>query len=106
MQEERRYPTMRQRLYALVEGCDAALALPGGIGTLAEISVMWSQLQVGSISSRPLILIGSEWEEMMTTFSSLLGDYILEDDQDWLSFAPDIESAVDLLSLHIYPKNA
>jgi hypothetical protein len=29
VQEEMRYPTLRQRLFALIENCDAAIALPG-----------------------------------------------------------------------------
>ncbi|NJN43948.1 MAG: LOG family protein [Anaerolineae bacterium] len=47
VQEEWKFTTLKDRLHALVEKCDAALALPGGIGTLAEIAIMWSQLQVG-----------------------------------------------------------
>src|SRR5258706_7067007 len=35
VQEERRYPTVRARLDALIEGCQAAIALPGGPRTLA-----------------------------------------------------------------------
>jgi len=106
VKEERRYPTLRQRLYALIEGCDAALALPGGIGTLAEISVMWSQLQVGEKFRRPLILIGSEWKRMMDTFHSLLGDYILEEDRELLSFSPDVFAAVNLLSTLLVDKHS
>src|SRR4030067_1311509 len=37
VKEERRYPTIRERLMALIESWDAALALPGGAGTLTEI---------------------------------------------------------------------
>jgi predicted Rossmann-fold nucleotide-binding protein len=99
VKEERRHLTLRKRLYALIEGCDVALALPGGIGTLAEISVMWSQLQVGEGFSVPLILIGSEWAEMIKTFQSLLGDYIAEEDRDLLFFSPNVNSAATLLSV-------
>src|SRR3990172_2773562 len=45
VREERRFAALRERLYTLVEGCDAALALPGGVGPLAEIATMWSQMQ-------------------------------------------------------------
>ena len=31
--EEMRFPTLHQRLFALIDNCDAALALPGGVGT-------------------------------------------------------------------------
>ena len=43
---EKRRPTLRERLYVLIDECDGAIALPGGIGTLAEIALTWSQLQI------------------------------------------------------------
>ena len=42
VKEEWRKQTLIERLQALVEGCDAALALPGGPGTLTEVSLMWN----------------------------------------------------------------
>jgi uncharacterized protein (TIGR00730 family) len=95
--EERRYPTTRARLYALIESCDAALALPGGVGTLAEITFMWSQLQTGAIPMRPLILIGLGWQEIFNTFYDQLDPYIRAQDKTMLSFAPDVETAAEQL---------
>lgn len=92
--EEMRYPTVRQRLYALIDNCDAALALPGGIGTLAEVAVAWSQLQVGASEPRPLIVIGEGWKNTFATFYETLGDYVALPDRAWLQFAPDVQSAV------------
>jgi uncharacterized protein (TIGR00730 family) len=40
VKEERRKKSLIERLQALIEGCDAAIALPGGAGTLTEISVL------------------------------------------------------------------
>jgi uncharacterized protein (TIGR00725 family) len=91
--EEMRYPTLRQRLYALIDNCDLAMALPGGIGTLAEISIMWSQLQTAASAPRPLIIIGSGWEAIISTFYETLSDYIPPTDRRWLHFAPDVEAA-------------
>ena len=91
--EEMRYPTVRQRLYALIDHCDAALALPGGIGTLAEIAVTWSQLQVGASEPRPLIVVGEGWEKTFSTFYQVLGEYIALSDRQWLRFAPDVKRA-------------
>jgi uncharacterized protein (TIGR00725 family) len=44
-----RYDTLRERLYHLVERCDGAVVLPGGIGTLSELALTWSLMQVGEI---------------------------------------------------------
>ena len=97
VQEEMRYPTLRQRLYALIDGCDVALALPGGIGTLAEVSVMWTQLQIGASGPRPLILISPAWKTTMDAFLTHFGQYIAEKDRKWLFFADDVDQAVELI---------
>jgi uncharacterized protein (TIGR00730 family) len=97
--EEIRYPRLRDRLYGLIDLCDAALALPGGIGTLAEISVLWSQLQTRSSSPRPFILIGSGWLETIKTFTQSLDEYVHAKDQHLLAFAPDTPSAVEKLQV-------
>jgi uncharacterized protein (TIGR00725 family) len=97
VQEEMRYPTLRQRLYALIDGCDVALALPGGIGTLAEVAVMWSQLQTGASVPRPLILIGLAWKNILDTLMNHLGQYFAEKDRKWLFFADDVDQAVKLI---------
>ena len=95
--EEKRFPTLRLRLFALIEESDAALALPGGIGTLAEVAEMWSHMQSQAIPQRPLILIGAGWKTVIDTFWSTMDIYILEQYRELLTFAPDVDSAVRLL---------
>jgi hypothetical protein len=95
--EELRFQTVRQRLYALIENCDAAIALPGGIGTLAEVAVMWSSLQTGAISPRPLILVGEGWLAAIEVFLTAFGRYVLPQHRRLLSFAPDVDRAVLML---------
>jgi len=95
--EERRYPTLRKRLYELIEGCDIAMALPGGIGTLAEVAVMWSQLQTGASAPRPIILIGRGWKKTLAVFFDSLGEYISVKDREWLHFSNRVDTAYQLL---------
>ncbi|MCL5428571.1 MAG: LOG family protein [Chloroflexi bacterium] len=95
--EERRLPTLRERLYCLIESCDAALALPGGVGTLAEIATMWSQMQTQSLPARPLILIGDGWRRVFVTIYTEMNANIPVGHRDLLSFAPNIGSAVSML---------
>ncbi|HLE16177.1 MAG TPA: LOG family protein [Anaerolineales bacterium] len=95
--EEMRYDTVRQRLYALIENCDAAMALPGGIGTLAEVAAMWSSLQTGANPPRPLILIGDGWQTVLDEFLNAFERYVRPENRRLLSFAPDVESAVRML---------
>lgn len=93
VQEEMRFASLYQRLVALIEECDAAIALPGGIGTLAEITMMWSQMQVLSLSPRPLILVGDGWQTTMADFFTTLGEYVPEKSRELITFAPDVETA-------------
>jgi len=95
--EERRFRTLRERVAALIDGCDAALALPGGVGTLMEICMMWNELVIAAIKPRPLILIGSAWQSTFTNFFDVMGNYIIEPDRKWLAFAPGIDEAFQKL---------
>jgi uncharacterized protein (TIGR00725 family) len=95
--EEMRFPSTRERLLALIDNCEAAFALPGGAGTLAEITMMWNNLITNSIEPKPLILIGPGWKKTFDAFYTALSDYIPERDRKWLTFVPNIEEAVKLL---------
>ncbi|MDP2993622.1 MAG: LOG family protein, partial [Anaerolineales bacterium] len=49
VQEQRRFATLQERLNELVLACDAAIALPGGPGTLTEIALTWNLMIVHSM---------------------------------------------------------
>jgi predicted Rossmann-fold nucleotide-binding protein len=44
---------------------DAFVVVPGGIGTLLELSLAWQLLQVRKLYNTPLILVGNMWTEML-----------------------------------------
>ena len=96
--EERRFATLHERLHALMVGCEAAIALPGGPGTLAEIAYTWNHLIIDAIPPRPLILVGSAWRAAIAAFLSSMDGYTAAKDQKWIQFASDPEQAVYMLS--------
>ncbi|MGA2502859.1 MAG: LOG family protein [Anaerolineales bacterium] len=98
VQEERRFPTMQERLNELVLACDAAIALPGGPGTLTEVALTWNLMIVHSIPPKPLILTGPGWKTMMAAFFNSFEAYIPQNQRDLLKFAPDIISTVALIN--------
>ncbi len=98
--EEKRFPTLRERIYSLIDDCDGAIALPGGIGTLAEIVLTWAQLQIKPNDSRPLILIGQGWKKTLETFNSEQGKYIAQADQKRILIASDPSCALEQLNDH------
>lgn len=92
--EEWKYPTLQERLNALVEGGqDAAFALPGGAGTLAEIVMLWNRMLTQALPTRPLILIGSAWQTVFETLRTAQADYIPQG-VALLQFAADVPQAV------------
>lgn len=97
VKEEWRKKTLIERLQALVEESDAALALPGGPGTLTEISLTWNLMIIGSLHRRPLILIGDGWQSVLDQAFRSLSDYITAQQRELVQFAPDIKAAVNLL---------
>lgn len=96
--EERRFPTLYQRIQALIESCDAAFALPGGAGTLTEISMMWTLLLTRVIAPRPLILLGEGWQSVFNLFFEKFNSQIPQDQRSWLTFLPDVDAGVRYLT--------
>jgi len=99
--EEIRYKTLRDRLWALIDNCDAALVLPGGIGTLTEISFFWNELAIKASHPRQLIALGEGWKTILDVFFNSMSEYIPEQIYRLITFAPDIETALLLLKQDI-----
>lgn len=66
--EEIKQQTQRERLLYLVEHCQGAIVMPGGIGTLSEMALIWSLVQVGEVSPRPIIAVGGLWQRTLASF--------------------------------------
>ena len=87
-----RYKTLQERLLHLIHHNQGMIVLPGGIGTLSELTLAWSFLQVGEIEPRPLVLLGEIWYETMRAL--LQSDYVREPHAALLYFAATPEGAV------------
>ena len=99
--EDWHYASLQGRLFALIENSDAYLALPGGVGTLAEITLTWNLLLTHIIPPRPLLLIGSSWQSTIRKFLSQQADFIPEVQRQWVSFSPDVDSAFQRLQEYL-----
>ncbi len=71
LHEEIHKPTLAERLNHLIVAPDAYVVLRGGIGTLAELALAWSLLQVAEVPARPLLLVGSMWREFVMHFAAI-----------------------------------
>lgn len=97
VKEERRHKSLYGRLEGLINGCDAAIALPGGPGTLTEISLMWNLMIVESLPRRPLILVGDGWQSVFDQFFKSFYTYMSRNPEEVLLFAKDVETAVKII---------
>ena len=57
--------TFFSRLHHFMIMSDAFVVVPGGIGTLLELSLAWQLLQVSKLYNTPLILVGKMWAELV-----------------------------------------
>jgi uncharacterized protein (TIGR00730 family) len=94
LSEERSAETLFERLEALVES-DALIALLGGAGTLGEVALAWNLRQMGLMPSKPVILVGQGWRQMVEAFGELL--IVNERDLSLLTLVDSIEDAVGAL---------
>ena len=57
--------TFFSRLHHFMIVSDAFVVVPGGIGSLLELSLVWQHLQVRKSCNTPLIVVGKMWEELV-----------------------------------------
>jgi uncharacterized protein (TIGR00730 family) len=97
VKEENKRQTLIERLHTLIHESDAALALPGGAGTLTEIALTWNLMIVESLHRRPLILVGRGWQSTFDQFFQELGSYMTAPQREILQFARDVPTAMNML---------
>jgi len=75
-------------------GCDAIIALPGGVGTLSEVAMAWAASQT---EDRPLLLIllGACWPPVIKSIREHL--IVSDVDHNLLRFAGSPEEAVQAI---------
>jgi hypothetical protein len=93
--EEIHFESLRDRMYYLIDSCEAAVVMPGGVGTMCELMVTWNEMIVGGLSPRPLILVGSEWNAVFSQFIDSLGTFVGFKDRELVQLVPDIDTALE-----------
>ncbi|MEN4013636.1 MAG: LOG family protein [Chloroflexota bacterium] len=100
IKEEWRCETLIERLQKLIYGCQAVIVLPGGQGTLVEISLLWNLLVIGAIPRRPVAVYGAGWRAVIDAYLKDLRPYFNPDDWQWLTFTEDIHHAFQIATNH------
>ncbi len=90
----------KERLFKLVELGAGYVALPGGTGTLVELSVVWEWVNKRFISPRPIVLLGGYWHPVVDAVAQ---------GEIWnhtpVLRAPTPQEAADLLVKHFQESN-
>ncbi len=95
VKEEVKKQSLRERLLYLVDNCHGAIVLPGGVGTLSELALIWSFVQVGEISPCPIIVVGGLWQRTLAAFID--EDYVRPAYQELITTARTANEAVKLI---------
>jgi uncharacterized protein (TIGR00730 family) len=57
--------TFFSRLHHFVLVSDAFVVVPGGVGTVLELMMIWQLLQVRKLANTPLVLVGPMWQGLV-----------------------------------------
>jgi len=95
LNQEVRKATLLERLQTMVEMSQAYLALKGGIGTLTEVSVVWSLIQTRSIPPKPFVLLSDPWQGLLDFCTTSL--IIRQPDFKYLQLASTPAEVVQIL---------
>jgi hypothetical protein len=93
--------TFFSRLHHFVVLSNAFVVVPGGIGTLLELSMVWQLLQVKKLYDTPLLLVGNMWKDLVCW-----ADHHMADREPQMASAfdmripvcvPNVETAADII---------
>lgn len=93
--EEIRYESQQERLLHLVTRNEGMITLAGSVGTLSEMSLAWSLIQVGELTPRPLVVLGAQWPAVIDSLEAM--GFLRPQDRALIAFASSPETAVRLL---------
>ncbi|NLB71828.1 MAG: LOG family protein [Chloroflexi bacterium] len=88
---------LSERIEVLTSQADAFIALPGGVGTLVEVAMVYNKMAINSIPSRILILIGEGWKQTFDAFFNGQADNLNAHIRRIPQFAKNPREAVSLL---------
>jgi uncharacterized protein (TIGR00730 family) len=94
------HETFFTRLQHFVIAADAFVVVPGGIGTVLEMLMIWQLLQVRHVDNAPLVLVGKMWKGLVDWTKTAMLDPRLElANPDDLQIPVCLETADEAIAL-------
>lgn len=96
--------TFFSRLHHFVLVSDAFVVVPGGIGTVLELMMVWQLLQVRKLADTPLVLVGGMWDGLVDWHRRAMlrpgAELASPADLEIPRCVPDAEEALAILRAH------
>ncbi len=83
-------PTLSERIGRMLSTTQASIALPGSIGTAAELIIAWNTnhvLRKSGLDPIPVAAVGESWFPLRSALSDGLGAFV--EDVHWASTGPE-----------------
>jgi uncharacterized protein (TIGR00730 family) len=97
--QEVRTAALLERIDKLIELGDGYAVLPGGAGTLLELGAVWNLSLLGAMHGKPIVVVGLGWQRVLEAMVEHL--HALPADLEYLTLAPDAQSAARILSVRL-----
>ena len=65
VKEERKTLTLSSRIQRMADESDAFVVVHGGLGTLAELALVWNMILAHETRPRPFVVVGPEWLQVI-----------------------------------------
>lgn len=65
VQEERKTISLTSRIQRIADESEAFVVVHGGLGTLAELALIWNMILAREAKPRPFVVVGSEWRHVL-----------------------------------------
>jgi len=98
--------TLFERIDIMLKKADACIVLPGGTGTLLELSAVLEHLNKGLIEPKPIIMLGDFWKPALTCLKNepVLSEKIRDKRKinccvELVTFVKDVDECVKRLKI-------
>ncbi|MFT5080121.1 MAG: hypothetical protein ACI9C2_001124 [Gammaproteobacteria bacterium] len=90
--KELRTATLLERLGLVTSTCHAAVILPGGVGTLLELALLWNSTMIAELVPVPILAVGDVWRDLLALLNN--PEFIAPAHLAMVEHCPDIATAI------------
>jgi uncharacterized protein (TIGR00730 family) len=89
------YDTLRERIVHLAMRADGYVVMPGGVGTMSELLLVWDLMRAREVPPRPLVCYRPYWEGILAPLRA--EQYVADVYWEMLSFASTPGEVIEMI---------